>query len=288
MLWSLLRVASRSQRTLYQNSFLRLQNSRFSWSLSSRYVYNSSRIFQFGLQQRTIFSRCFKHLNKASNTLYRAKLRLITFDSSLVHYETRRFVGTRAGYKSSLAFNTRNSTTAIYVIALVLTVVGLSYLAVPLYRLFCQATGLGGTVKREEAGEKIEQMERIPERELLIRFNADKSGAMRWNFRPQQTAVKVAPGETALAFYTATNPTDEPITGVSTYNVVPFEAGQYFNKIQCFCFEEQRLNPHEQVDMPVFFYIDPEFTEDPAMAKVDTITLSYTFFEAKEAEKLGL
>lgn len=111
---------------------------------------------------------------------------------------------------------------------------------------------------------------------------------MRWNFRPQQTAIRLVPGETALAFYTATNPTDEPITGISTYNVIPFEAGQYFNKIQCFCFEEQRLNPHEQVDMPVFFYIDPEFTEDPAMAKVDTITLSYTFFEAKEAERLGL
>ena len=140
MLCSLLRVASRSQRTLYQNSFLRLQNSRFSWSLSSRYVYNSSRTLQFGLQQRTIFSRCFKHLNKASSTLYGVKLPLITFDSSLVHYETRRFVGTRVGYKSSLAFNTRNSTTAIYVIALVITVVGLSYLAVPLYRLFCQVS----------------------------------------------------------------------------------------------------------------------------------------------------
>ncbi|KAL9956918.1 hypothetical protein ACROYT_G038478 [Oculina patagonica] len=182
----------------------------------------------------------------------------------------------------------RNRTTAIYIIALVLTVVGFSYLAVPLYRLYCQATGLGGTVKREDAGEKIEQMERKPERDLLIRFNADKSASMQWNFRPQQAAVRLVPGETALAFYTATNPTDEPITGISTYNVIPFEAGQYFNKIQCFCFEEQRLNPHEQVDMPVFFYIDPEFTEDPAMAKVDIITLSYTFFEAKEAEKLGL
>ena len=140
MLWSLLRVASRSQRTLYQNSFLPLENSRFSWSLSTRYVYNSSRISQFGLQQRTIFSRCLKHFKKASNTLYGAKLPLITFDSSLVHNETRRFVGARAGYKSSLAFNTRNSTTAIYVIALVITVVGLSYLAVPLYRLFCQVS----------------------------------------------------------------------------------------------------------------------------------------------------
>lgn len=130
--------------------------------------------------------------------------------------------------------------------------------------------------------------------------------------------LQVVPGETALAFYRAKNPTDKPITGISTYNVVPFEAGQYFNKIQvvrqalgqaavcsrppasslmdsfslvslqCFCFEEQRLNPHEEVDMPVFFYIDPEFDEDPRMARVETITLSYTFFEAKEGQKLPL
>ncbi|NXT82692.1 COX11 protein, partial [Zapornia atra] len=98
----------------------------------------------------------------------------------------------------------------------------------------------------------------------------------------------VVPGETALAFYKAKNPTDKPIIGISTYNVIPFEAGQYFNKIQCFCFEEQWLNPQEEVDMPVFFYIDPEFVEDPKMAKVDLITLSYTFFEAKEGQKLPL
>jgi len=97
---------------------------------------------------------------------------------------------------------------------------------------------------------------------------------------------QVSPGETALAFYTACNPTDAPVTGISTYNVIPFEAGQYFNKIQCFCFEEQLLNPHEQVDMPVFFYIDPEFAEDPKMETVDTLTLSYTFFEAKPGLKL--
>lgn len=89
-----------------------------------------------------------------------------------------------------------------------------------------------------------------------------------------------------MAFYTARNPTDTPVTGISTYNVIPFEAGQYFNKIQCFCFEEQLLNPHEQVDMPVFFYIDPEFTEDPKMEFIDTVTLSYTFFEAKEGLNL--
>jgi len=105
---------------------------------------------------------------------------------------------------------------------------------------------------------------------------------MRWNFKPQQYEIKVMPGETALAFYTAKNPTDKAVTGISTYNVVPFEAGAYFNKIQCFCFEEQQLNPHEEVDMPVFFYIDPEFTADPRMEFVDTITLSYTFFESKD------
>eukprot|EP00049_Salpingoeca_infusionum_P007973 m.128628 g.128628 ORF g.128628 m.128628 type:complete len:175 (-) comp13875_c1_seq1:280-804(-) len=117
---------------------------------------------------------------------------------------------------------------------------------------------------------------------LRCRFNADTSANMQWKFRPQQKEVKLVPGETALAFYTATNPTDKAVTGISTYNVVPYEAGLYFNKIQCFCFEEQRLNPNESVDMPVFFYIDPEFAEDPNLVDVDDITLSYTFFKARE------
>lgn len=96
----------------------------------------------------------------------------------------------------------------------------------------------------------------------------------------------MVPGETALAFYSATNLTDHPITGIATYNVIPFSAGQYFHKVQCFCFEEQRLNPNEQVDMPVFFYIDPEFDDDPAVYKVNEITLSYTFFESTLEEEL--
>lgn len=90
-------------------------------------------------------------------------------------------------------------------------------------------------------------MEKFPDRVLKIKFNADLNAAMRWNFKPQQYEIKVVPGETALAFYTATNPTDLPVIGISTYNVIPFEAGAYFNKIQCFCFEEQMLNPHEEV-----------------------------------------
>lgn len=129
-------------------------------------------------------------------------------------------------------------------------------------------------------------MEKVKDRVLTIKFNADLAASMRWNFKPQQYEIKVMPGETALAFYTATNPTNRPVIGISTYNVIPFEAGQYFNKIQCFCFEEQMLNPNEEVDMPVFFYIDPEFAEDPKMEFVDEITLSYTFFEAKDGQQL--
>lgn len=166
--------------------------------------------------------------------------------------------------------------------------IGLAYAAVPLYRLYCQATGLGGTAVAGHDMEQVATMTPVKERVIKVTFNADTHASMQWNFRPQQTEIFVVPGETALAFYRAKNPTDKPIIGISTYNVVPFDAGQYFNKIQCFCFEEQRLNPHEEVDMPVFFYIDPEFDNDPRMARVDTITLSYTFFEAKEGQMLPL
>jgi len=107
---------------------------------------------------------------------------------------------------------------------------------------------------------------------------------MPWSFTPQQKFVKVVPGETALAFYTAHNPTDRPITGVSTYNVNPARAGLYFHKIQCFCFEEQRLKPHEEIDMPVFFYVDPSILADPAMAGVRTISLAYTFFRTGDGD----
>uniref|UniRef100_A0A8C4Q975 Cytochrome c oxidase assembly protein COX11, mitochondrial n=1 Tax=Eptatretus burgeri TaxID=7764 RepID=A0A8C4Q975_EPTBU len=124
----------------------------------------------------------------------------------------------------------RNITVLTYIAAGAIGMLGLSYAAVPLYRLYCQ----------------------------------------------------VVPGETALAFYKAKNPTDEPIIGISTYNVLPLDAAQYFNKIQCFCFEEQWLNSGEEVDLPVFFYIDPDFVDDPRLIGVDTITLSYTFFQARQ------
>jgi len=175
----------------------------------------------------------------------------------------------------------RNRTTMMYVASAVIVTVGATYAAVPLYRIFCQETGYGGTTQKGHDKSKVGKMKAKKDRVLTVKFNADIAATMRWNFRPQQSEVKLFAGETALAFYTAKNPSTKPIDGISTYNVVPFEAGQYFNKIQCFCFEEQRLNPGEEVDMPVFFYIDPEFLEDPNLEKSDIITLSYTFFESK-------
>nr|YP_007890656.1 heme biosynthesis protein [Jakoba bahamiensis]AGH24150.1 heme biosynthesis protein [Jakoba bahamiensis] len=172
----------------------------------------------------------------------------------------------------------------IAILSIVIGMAGLSYGSVPLYRLFCQVTGFGGTTQVSDSVSEVltEHSNEIQNRLITVRFNADVSDSMPWKFYPMQQEIRVLVGETALAFYTAENPTDESIVGVSTYNVNPQQAGIYFNKIQCFCFEEQRLKPHESIDMPVFFFIDPEFLEDPKMSEVDSITLSYTFFDVEK------
>jgi cytochrome c oxidase assembly protein subunit 11 len=115
---------------------------------------------------------------------------------------------------------------------------------------------------------------------IRVTFNASTSDMLPWKFTPQQREVRVLPGETALAFYTATNTSDQDIIGVATYSVTPAQCAPYFSKIQCFCFEEQRLNAGETVDMPVFFYLDPDLLNDLNMKGVETVTLSYTFFSA--------
>lgn len=174
----------------------------------------------------------------------------------------------------------------MYLTAVVFAMVAGSYAAVPLYQRFCQATGYGGTVHRRETVE--EKIARHDEdgtaslREIVVQFNADVADGMQWKFIPTQREIRVKPGESALAFYTAENQSSTPITGVSTYNVTPMRAALYFNKIQCFCFEEQRLLPGEQIDMPVFFYIDPEIENDPKMDNVYNLVLSYTFFKSSE------
>ena len=120
---------------------------------------------------------------------------------------------------------------------------------------------------------------------LKITFNADTSDVMPWKFRPSQKEVKIVPGETALAFFKAVNKSDKPITGVATYNVTPMRAGIYFNKIQCFCFEEQRLRPKEEVDMPVFFYVDPEFLDRSFDGWYQDFDLVMSFFKTDHEDE---
>jgi cytochrome c oxidase assembly protein subunit 11 len=155
----------------------------------------------------------------------------------------------------------------------VATMLAMAYASVPLYRLFCQKTGYGGTTQVAKT-----QSTKVVEREITVRFNADTHRNLPWHFRPLQTQIKVKIGENALAFYESENWSDQPICGMATYNVTPDKAGIYFNKISCFCFEEQVLSPQQRVEMPVQFFIDPDFDNDPDLKDVNTITLSYTFF----------
>ncbi|KAK7290253.1 hypothetical protein RIF29_04536 [Crotalaria pallida] len=189
-------------------------------------------------------------------------------------------------FSSKVSKEQKSQKMLLYLTGLVFAMVGSTYAAVPLYRRFCQATGYGGTVQRRETvEEKIARHDKdktVTTREIVVQFNADIADGMPWKFVPTQREVRVKPGESALAFYTAENKSSTPITGVSTYNVTPMKAAVYFNKIQCFCFEEQRLLPGEQIDMPVFFYIDPEFETDPRMDGINNIILSYTFFKISE------
>eukprot|EP00775_Hariotina_reticulata_P008764 gene8764-8943_t len=167
--------------------------------------------------------------------------------------------------------------------------IGFSYASVPLYRAFCQATGYGGAVgKAHNIEAKLKAREESPDtaleqraaaRAIRVWFQADVADDMPWRFKPTQEYVTIHPGESTLAFFTAHNLSDHNITGVSTYNVVPDKAAYYFNKIQCFCFEEQRLRPGEVVDMPVFFYVDPELVDDNNCRNIHDITLSYTFYK---------
>ncbi|KAI9227399.1 MAG: cytochrome c oxidase assembly protein CtaG/Cox11-domain-containing protein [Piptocephalis tieghemiana] len=185
---------------------------------------------------------------------------------------------------SSSQFKDANSNGLLYTASVLIVGVGITYAAVPLYRAFCGATGLGGNPLTDAS--KFTRDKLIPVTEAKryrITFNSDVSEALRWRFKPQQRDIYVLPGETALSFFTATNTSKEDLVGISTYNVTPNKAGAYFNKVQCFCFEEQMLRAGESVDMPVFFFLDPEIAEDPLMADVDTITLSYTFFNARKA-----
>lgn len=163
-----------------------------------------------------------------------------------------------------------------------LFMLGLGYASVPLYRLFCQATGFGGTTMTATESEATRAATFATGQTISIRFDATTAGDMPWIFRPSQTTDTITIGERDIATYVARNATSRPITGMATYNVTPEQAGKYFNKIQCFCFTEQTLQPGQEVTMPVLYYVDPAMLDDPNMRGVEQITLSYTFHRAAD------
>ena len=169
----------------------------------------------------------------------------------------------------------RNGRTAGLAALLVVAMVGLAFASVPLYRLFCQVTGFGGTPLRAE---QVDGSLQATGKLIYVRFDANTNSALPWEFKPEEHRQRIAVGARDMAFYTAKNLSDKPVTGTATFNVTPAQAGQYFTKIQCFCFTEQTLKPGEEVRMPVVFFVDPRLLDDPDARDIDEITLSYTFY----------
>ena len=187
----------------------------------------------------------------------------------------------RDGQQAALA--RRHRATVVTCAAIVLSMGGLSFAAVPLYRLYCQVTGYGGTTQRAEKASGV-----VLDRTLTVRFDANVAADLPWRFQPQQQKLDVRIGENALAFYKATNTSDRPVTGTAVFNVTPEAAGVHFIKVQCFCFTEQRLDPGQSVDMAVSFFVDPAFATDEDTKRLSELTLSYTFYAAGEPQrKLG-
>lgn len=176
----------------------------------------------------------------------------------------------------SAAINLRkNRRVALYAGATALAMLGLGFASVPLYRMFCQVTGFGGTTQR--ANEAQASAVRVSSQTISVRFDGNVEAGMPWRFGPDQITEEMRIGERKLAFYSAQNMSDKPITGIASFNVEPEYAARYFMKIQCFCFNQQTLQPGEKINMPVNYYVDPAILDDPDASKVKQITLSYTF-----------
>jgi len=175
--------------------------------------------------------------------------------------------------------NGKNRNTAIVLFAVVGGMVGLAFASVPLYQAFCRVTGYGGTTAKVAANSGPAVAANTPM--ITVQFDTNVDHALPWSFKPDQREIKVHVGEGSLATFSAINTGNRTITGNATFNVTPYKAGQYFKKIECFCFTEQKLEPSETASMPVTFFVDPEILTDPNTVDVKTITLSYTFYPAK-------
>ena len=175
----------------------------------------------------------------------------------------------------------RNGRTAALAALLALAMVGLAFASVPLYRLFCQVTGFGGTPLRAD---QVEPSLKATGALISVRFDANVNSALPWEFAPERKVERVAVGAREMAFYTARNLSDRPVAGTATFNVTPSQAGAHFVKVQCFCFTEQLLQPGEEMRMPVIYYVDPGILDDPVAREISEITLSYTFYPVDRAQ----
>lgn len=175
-----------------------------------------------------------------------------------------------------------NASIFLYSSAFAISCVGAAYSIVPLYKIICQKTGITGTPQFSHRLRR--KNDAAADHYISIKFVSNRGKNSSWAFRPSQKSVNVKIGQTALAFYEATNQTNFDSIGLATYNIVPSRAAMYFNKIQCFCFEEQRLGPGEHIEMPIYFYIDPDFEKDPLLKNTREIILSYSVFDSKNEQ----
>lgn len=176
----------------------------------------------------------------------------------------------------------KNGKVAYVLVATVACMLGLAYASVPLYQIFCQVTGYGGTPRQIDVA-----FNKVIDREVTVQFSANLNKDMPWDFAPKQRDQHMKIGEQRIAYFEAYNPTDKAITGLAVFNVTPHKAGSYFNKIDCFCFTEQTLQPGERVDMPVVYTVDPEIDQDRNLDEVKEITLSYTFYVSEDEKATG-
>ncbi|MDG2514575.1 cytochrome c oxidase assembly protein [Sphingobium yanoikuyae] len=176
----------------------------------------------------------------------------------------------------------RNRRTLVAMAGIGLAMLALGFASVPLYRIFCQTTGFGGTTQRAAADVKLTP---VAGRTMSIRFDSNVQPGMPWGFRPEHRTDTVTVGARDMAIFIAKNLSDKPVTGTATFNVTPTQAGAYFTKIQCFCFTQQTLQPGEEVRMPVIYYVDPKILQDPDNKDTQQITLSYTFYPVEQGKQ---
>lgn len=176
----------------------------------------------------------------------------------------------------------RNRRTLVAMAGIGLAMLALGFASVPLYRIFCQTTGFGGTTQRAAADVKLIP---VAGRTMSIRFDSNVQPGMPWEFRPEHRTDTVTVGARDMAIFIAKNLSDKPVTGTASFNVTPTQAGAYFTKIQCFCFTQQTLQPGEEVRMPVIYYVDPKILQDPDNKDTQQITLSYTFYPVEQGKQ---